>query len=163
MSGEYYAELENNHHYTIVDTINDRTYYCPSRDVANILAHKLNNYVKIIRRVRRENNHLKQVKKIPVYEIRRELDESYEHVAFVDDETLAQTFCEHHKDCSYGPLTMTRYPLSLEAEYCSIPCCETCSYCDKSIPDEESEGYCRNYEDNVSLNGKCEDWTSEEL
>ena len=63
MSGEYWAELENNHHYIIVDEEHDRTYYRPSKSVATTLSHILNNKNKIIRRQReelrkfKENNH----------------------------------------------------------------------------------------------------------
>lgn len=161
MSGEYWVELENNHHYIIVDSINDRTYYCPAKDVANTLTRKMNNYVKIIGRLRAENRHLKTVKKAPVFEISRRLDETWEHVAFVDDETLAQTFCDKHRDCSYGQINMTKYPLHLEGARTNVPCCESCSSCEL-IPDDEYEGYCNNLEENVSLTGKCEDWTFED-
>ena len=104
---------------------------------------------------------LGQVKKAPVFEISRRLDETWKHVAFVDDETLAQTFCDKHKDCSYGQINMTKYPLHLEGARTNVPCCESCSSCEP-IPDDKYEGYCKNLEENVSLTGKCEDWTFED-
>ena len=162
MSGEYWVELENNHHYIIVDSINDRTYYCPAKDVANTLTHKMNNYVKIIGRLRAENRRLKEAKKVPVFEITRKLDETEEHVAFVEDETLAQIFCDNHKDCSYGQIPMTKYPLHLEAARSNVPCCETCLHCENDS-DNKTEGFCRVYEDTVSLTGYCDDWMDRDL
>lgn len=161
MSGEYWAELENNHHYIIVDSIHDRTYYCPAEDVANHLSRTMNNYVKTIRRLRAENRNLKEVKRAPVFEIRRELDEGDVHVAFVDDETLAQTFCDKHKDCSYGQISMTKYPLELEVARTEVPCCGSCCYCD-DIPDEH-EGFCNKLDESVSLTGYCNDWMYEDF
>ena len=36
-------------------------------------------------------------------------------LGYVEDEFFAQEFCEEHKDCSYGPVIPTKYPLYLEA------------------------------------------------
>lgn len=161
MTEEYWAELEDNHHYIIVDSTHERTYYCPSKDVANTLSHKMNNYLKTIRRLRAENRTLKETKKAPVFEISRRLDETWEHVAFVDDETLAQNFCDKHRDCSYGPILITKYPLQLEGARENVPCCKTCTHC-KLNPDG-TKGFCEECEDSVSLTGYCNDWMDRDL
>ena len=40
----YIVELENNHHYILVDTVTGETFYTPAQDDANSLAKKLNDY-----------------------------------------------------------------------------------------------------------------------
>lgn len=40
----YIVELENNHHYILIDTVTGETFYTPAQDDANSLAKKLNNY-----------------------------------------------------------------------------------------------------------------------
>lgn len=90
MTGEYWAELENNHHYIIVDGEHDRTYYCPAQEASHTLARILNQKNKIIRNLKSKN--------LKVYEITR----SSKHVAYVIDEELAKEFCMDYEDCSYN-------------------------------------------------------------
>ena len=40
----YIVELENNHHYILIDTVTGETFYTPAQDDAKSLATKLNNY-----------------------------------------------------------------------------------------------------------------------
>ena len=40
----YVVELENNHHYIIVDTITGSSYFTPAQEDANALASIMNNY-----------------------------------------------------------------------------------------------------------------------
>ena len=60
MTGEYWAELENNHHYIIVDNEHDRTYYCPAEEAANTLSRILNNKNETIRKQREEIKDLRK-------------------------------------------------------------------------------------------------------
>ncbi|MBQ2832400.1 hypothetical protein [Methanobrevibacter sp.] len=89
-TGEYWPELENNHHYIIVDSEHDRTFYCPAEEAANTLSRILNQKNKIIRNLKSE--------KLEVYEIKS----NSKHIAYVIDEELAKEFCMDHKDCSYN-------------------------------------------------------------
>ena len=40
----YVVELENNHHYVLIDTVTDQVFYTPAQNDANSLASKLNHY-----------------------------------------------------------------------------------------------------------------------
>lgn len=42
----YIVELENNHHYVLIDTVTGQVFYTPAQNDANTLATKLNNYEK---------------------------------------------------------------------------------------------------------------------
>lgn len=42
----YIVELENNHHYVLIDTVTGQVFYTPAQDDANTLATKLNDYEK---------------------------------------------------------------------------------------------------------------------
>lgn len=41
----YVVELENNHHYILIDTVTGRSYFTPAQDDANSLAGIMNNYI----------------------------------------------------------------------------------------------------------------------
>lgn len=113
--GEYWAELENNHHYIIVSSEYDRTFYCPSEEAATALARILNDKNKTIHKLRKElKNAEKRERELelslekltikPTWEILRECDDKMEHVAYVNLEELAFVFCKKHKDCHYVQL-----------------------------------------------------------
>ena len=46
MSGPYYVELENNHHYILVNEETGRSYYTPAQDDANEICRILNKLIK---------------------------------------------------------------------------------------------------------------------
>ena len=48
MKNPFYVELENNHHYILVNEETGRAYYTPAQDDANSLAYKLNQQNKTI-------------------------------------------------------------------------------------------------------------------
>ena len=50
----YVVELENNHHYILIDTVTGRSYFTPAQEDANSLALMLNNYVKSLDNQRRK-------------------------------------------------------------------------------------------------------------
>lgn len=156
MTGEYWAELENNHHYIIVDSEHDRTYYCPSEEVSNTLSHIMNNKNKKIREL---NKKLHDIKHSVVFEIKRKLEHKYEHVAFVTNEELALDFCEKHKDCSYHEIHITKYRNELEARRVGVPCCESC---EKTEARFKTDGtvhlFCKEYHGFVDKTECCEKW-----
>ena len=51
MSGPYYVELENNHHYILVNEETGRSYYTPAQDDANEICRILNKLIKSGRRI----------------------------------------------------------------------------------------------------------------
>jgi hypothetical protein len=155
MTGEYWAELENNHHYIIVDTEHQRTYYCPAEEASNTLSHILNDKNKTIRRLRKELEVLKRVK---IYEIRRKLDNETCHVAFVGSEEFAWEFCNEHKDCIYGPVPITKYRLELETARANVPTCENC----KHYIDFKLNSLCGITEELTNPNEHCEYWEMED-
>jgi len=154
MTGEYWAELENNHHYIIVDEEHDRTYYCPAEEASHTLSHILNDKNKTIRRLHGELRQLKQGSR-PVYEISRYLEDRTCHVAFVDSEELAQEFCDKHKDCRYGQISMTRYMNALEFNRANIPTCENCKHCTVNQ-------WCYLTNEPVATDEYCDDWEYDE-
>lgn len=160
MTGEYYAELENNHHYIIVDEEHDRTYYCPAEAVANDLSRILNDKNKTIRELNRKL--LIQYQKPIVFEIERKLRDTTEHVAFVTDETLAWEFCDKHKDCHYHEIHITKYRNELEAKRGEVPCCGSC---DNASPQVKSDGsniiFCNSLHQEVSEDEYCCGWERE--
>lgn len=54
----YVVELENNHHYIVVDTVTGSSYFTPAQDDANALANMLNRY---------EDKLVRQKKKVKKY------------------------------------------------------------------------------------------------
>ena len=109
---DYWAELENNHHYIIVDNEHDRTFYCPAEEAATSISSILNDKNKTIHKLRKElKNAEKRERELelslekltikPTWEILRECDDKMEHVAYVNLEELAFVFCKKHKDCHY--------------------------------------------------------------
>ena len=52
----YVVELENNHHYILIDTVTGRSYFTPAQEDANSLALILNNYVKSLDNQKRKLN-----------------------------------------------------------------------------------------------------------
>ena len=44
MNNRYIVELENNHHYVLIDTVTGRVFYTPAQEDANTLASILNSY-----------------------------------------------------------------------------------------------------------------------
>ena len=159
-TGEYYAELENNHHYIIVDEEHDRTYYCPAEAVANDLSRILNDKNKTIRELNRKL--LIQYQKPIVFEIERKLDHRDEHVAFVTDEKLALEFCDKHKDCYYHEIHVTKYRNELEAKRAEVPCCGSCDYIS---PQVKSDGsiitWCNHHQQETNQDEYCSDWERE--
>lgn len=159
-TGEYWAELENNHHYIIVDSEHDRTYYCPAEMVANEISRILNDKNKKIRELNRRL--LIQYKKPIVFEIERRLEHRYEHVAFVTNEELALDFCEKHKDCSYHEIHITKYRNELEGMRAEVPCCGSC---DHASPQIQSDGssiiFCNSVQQKVTENEYCGSWEYE--
>ena len=158
-TGEYYAELENNHHYIIVDEEHDRTYYCPAEAVANDLSRILNDKNKTIREL---NRRLYNIKHSVVFEIERKLDNRDEHVAFVTNEELAWEFCDKHKDCYYHEIHITKYRNELEAKRGEVPCCGSC---DNASPQIKSDGssiiFCKSVNQEVTENEYCCSWEHE--
>lgn len=158
MTGEYWAELENNHHYIIVDSEHDRTYYCPAEEASNTLSRILNDKNKTIRRLHGELRQFKQGIR-PVYEISRYLEEDRTcHVAFVDSEELAHEFCDKHKDCEYSQISMTKYLNALEFARANIPTCENCKHFLNPETYHSINLWCSLHEDNISLDGYCSEW-----
>ena len=168
MSGPYYVELENNHHYILVNERTGRSYYTPAQDDANEIAGILNRYDKTTRPV--------------ILEITREMHDGRQcHVAFVNDEDLAYEFCDKHKDCNYGPIPITKYPLHLEVQRCDVPCCENCMNHSLAVVNQDEElvdtpltgkltddvnqikysHYCREYKYKVHPEDYCEKWEPE--
>lgn len=166
MSGPWFTELENNHHYILVNERTGRSYYTPAQDDANEIAGIL--------------NRLEKIKRPVIFEIEREMKDGRTcHVAFVNDENIASEFCDKHKDCNYGPIPITKYNLHLEAQRCDVPCCETCIYHklavvnkDKKLTDEplvmgkvtsykEYAHYCEEYRCIVHQEDYCEKWEKE--
>lgn len=153
MTGEYYAELENNHHYIIVDGEHDRTYYCPAQDDANALAHLINDKNKTIANLMSNQ----QVK--PIYEIQRNFEDRISsHVAFVNDEKFAIEFCEEHSDCTYHQIHVTKYPLELETLRTRVPTCENCKHLSESL---KGKPICRLLNDFTTNDNYCEKWDME--
>ena len=158
MTGEYWAELENNHHYIIVDEEHDRTYYCPSEEVSNTLSHILNDKNKKISELNRKL--LIQYQKPIVFEIERRLEHRYEHVAFVTNEDLALDFCEKHRNCSYHEIHITKYRNELEAKRASVPCCGSCEKMQERFKtDGTVHLFCKEYHGFVDKTECCENWT----
>lgn len=159
MTGEYWPELENNHHYIIVDSEHDRTYYCPSEEVSNTLSHILNDKNKKIREL---NNRLYNAKRSVVFEIERKLADKDEHVAFVTNEELAWEFCDKHKDCYYHEIHVTKYRNELEAKRGEVPCCGSCDYITSQV---KSDGagiiWCKQHQQEVNEDEYCSDWERE--
>lgn len=159
MTGEYYAELENNHHYIIVDDEHDRTYYCPAEAVANDLSRILNDKNKKISDL---NRRLYNIRHSVVFEIERKLSDTNEHVAFVTNEELAWEFCDKHKDCYYHEIHITKYRNELEAMRAQVPCCGSC---DHASPQIKSDGlsiiFCNSLHQEVSEDEYCCGWERE--
>ena len=158
-TGEYYAELENNHHYIIVDEEHDRTYYCPAEAVANDLSRILNDKNKTIREL---NRRLYNIKHSVVFEIERKLDHRDEHVAFVTNEELAWEFCDKHKDCYYHEIHVTKYRNELEAKRAEVPCCGSCDYISPQVKsDGSSITWCNHHQQETNQDEYCSDWERE--
>ena len=163
MTGEYWAELENNHHYIIVDSEHDRTFYCPAEEVANSLSHILNDKNKTIRRLTQELTAFKRgIRSKPIYEIFRYVndgDDSH-HVAFVDSEDFAIEFCGKYKDCGYDEVHITKYPNELRYRRANVPTCSNCKHLtDKNHPISQ---WCLLTNDPVKHNEYCMDWELDE-
>ena len=110
MNEDYWVELENNHHYIIVSAEYKRTFYCPSEEASTALARILNNKNKTIRELKEQLNSKKPV----VYEITHKIGDNECHAAFVNNEELAQAYCEKHKDYNYNRISVLDNPESLE-------------------------------------------------
>lgn len=160
MTGEYWVELENNHHYILVDGVHDRTYYCPAQDDANSIAHILNNQLKTIQKQREEIRALRNgTKTKPIFEIIRRFFDRDCHVAFVDSEEFAWEFCNRHKDCTYGQVPITKYLRQLDAMRANVPTCSNC----KHFLDKHKVGQlCKLTEDVIEYDGYCSDWEYDE-
>ena len=154
---EYYAELENNHHYIIVDEEHDRTYYCPAEEASHTLSHILNDKNKTIRRLHGELNAFKRgmVSK-PIYEIFRysKGGDVRHHVAFVDSESFANEFCDKHKDCGYGQVHITKYRNELEFARANVPTCSNCKF--------QKDSVCMVSGEMTTLDDYCSDWEYDE-
>ncbi|MBQ6219922.1 MAG: hypothetical protein IJH63_00865 [Methanobrevibacter sp.] len=77
----YHTDLENNHHYILIDEVNWRSYYTPKQDDAIAIASKLNQYEKIV---------LEQRERIRVLE-----KTIQEHGLTVESEVHNCSNCEH--------------------------------------------------------------------
>ena len=168
---DYWAELENNHHYIIVDNEHDRTFYCPAEEAARSLSRILNDKNKTIFRLEKENKELQKGKLInnPTFEIVRDLDDRRCHVAFVTNEQLAMEFCETYKDCSYHQIPITKYRTELESLRGVIPTCSNClkfqqggGFIDMVAKVENKDGYCNWLEDFVNHDEYCSSYEGEE-
>ena len=60
MSGRFIVELENNHHYILVDTVTGYKYYAPAQDDASSICGILNNQQKLLEKQRRDLHQLKE-------------------------------------------------------------------------------------------------------
>ena len=149
MSGPYYVELENNHHYILVNEETGRSYYTPAQDDANEICRKLNKLIKSGRRI--------------TFEIKRKFPERFdEHVAFVTNEDLAFEFCEKHKDCYYYPVHITKYFNELEGLRSKVPCCESCDNTETRFKANGEKGlFCKYNNEFVDETFYCEGWEME--
>ena len=138
MSGPYYVELENNHHYILVNEETGRSYYTPAQDDANEICRI-------------------------TFEIKRKFPERFdEHVAFVTNEDLAFEFCEKHKDCYYHEIHITKYRNELEAQRGEVPCCESCDYISPQVKsDGSSITWCNHHQQETNQDEYCSDWERE--
>ena len=149
MSGPYYVELENNHHYILVNEETGRSYYTPAQDDANEICRKLNKLIKSGRRI--------------TFEIKRTFPDRFdEHVAFVTDEDLAIEFCDKHYDCYYHPIHITRYANELEGLRRRVPCCESCDNRETRFNKKGEKGlFCKYNNEFVDETFYCEGWEME--
>lgn len=177
-TGEYWPELENNHHYIIVDSEHDRTFYCPAEEVANTLSRILNDKNKTIRNKNKTIHNLKEaydelsrekIIYVPTFEIVRKFPDREEcHVAYVTNEALAFHFCNQHKDCSYYEVPITKNLKGLESLRDHIPTCDNCfKFSQGGLADliskaENKDGICDITDDAVNYDDYCSEWEGEE-
>ena len=55
------VDLENNHHYILIDNITGSSYYCPAEDDANIIASMLNNQYDLLQE---QNQKIREYEKL---------------------------------------------------------------------------------------------------
>lgn len=149
MRGPFYVELENNHHYILVNEQTGRSYYTPAQADAHEICGIINRLIKSGRKI--------------TYEIKRTFPDRFdEHVAFVTDEELAIEFCDKHSDCYYHPIHITRYANELEGLRNRVPCCGSCEKTETRFQLNGAKGmYCKEHENFVDETEFCENWDME--
>jgi uncharacterized Fe-S radical SAM superfamily protein PflX len=55
------VDLENNHHYILIDNVTGSSYYCPAEDDANTIASILNNQYDLLQE---QNNKIREYEKL---------------------------------------------------------------------------------------------------
>lgn len=149
MKNPFYVELENNHHYILVDEETGRSYYTPAKDDANSICRQLNQLI--------------NSKREKTFEIKRRFPDRFdEHVAFVTDEDLAFEFCEKHKDCYYHPIHISRHLNELEGLRSRVPCCSSCENIETRFQTNgEKHIFCKHNHEFVDETEYCESWRPE--
>ena len=149
MNSPFYVELENNHHYILVNEETGRSYYTPAQDDANSICGMLNRLIQAGNKI--------------TYEIKRTFPDRFdEHVAFVTDEDLAIDFCDKHSDCYYHPIHITKYANELEGLRRRVPCCDSCDNSETRFKINGNKGlFCKEHENFVDETEFCENWEME--